>query len=42
MPIVGPNFGGKFEIGRFRTPKKYIAGSRRGYHPGPQGREQNY
>jgi hypothetical protein len=35
MPVVGANYGGKVEIGKFRTNKDYIAGSRRGYHPGP-------
>jgi hypothetical protein len=35
MPVVGANYGGRVEIGKFRTPKEYVKNSRRGYHPGP-------
>jgi hypothetical protein len=42
MPVVGMNYGSRVEIGKFRTPKNYISGSRRQYSPGTKDREVNY
>ena len=42
MGVVGPSYGEKIEIGKFKTPLNYISGSKRDYHPGPRNREFNY
>ena len=42
MAVVGPCYGEKIEIGKFRTPANYISGTRREYTPGPKNREMNY
>lgn len=36
------NYGGRIEVGKFRTPKNYIANQRRKYKPGPDNRVENY
>jgi len=42
MAIVGANYGSRMEIAQFKTPKNYISGSKRKYHPGPEYRNHNY
>ena len=42
MPVVGANYGDRMEVARFKTPKNYIAGSRRKYRPGPENAPSNY
>ena len=42
MSVVGPSYGKKIEIAKFKTPENYISGKRRDYHPGPQDRVFNY